>query len=146
MKAKKIKKKKVGIGIAIFLAICCIIGCPKSSEDKVNISTTESTVTTTIVTTLPPSERQTTTTQVVSTSKPKSKSKPAAQSKAATTIKVKEAPAQEKSNKNDIVYITNTGDRYHRAGCRFLESKAPINREDAINRGYTPCKTCKPDS
>ena len=131
MKAKRIKKKKVGIGIAIFLAICCIIGCPRSSEDKVDISTTESTATITIVTTLPPTERQTTTTQVVSTSKPKPKSKPAAQTK---------------SDKNDIVYITNTGDRYHRAGCRFLESKVPINREDAINRGYTPCKTCKPDS
>lgn len=144
---KKIKKKKVGIGIAIFLAICCIIGCPRTTEDKTNISTTELTVVTT-ATTQAPTERQTTTTKEAPTSKPKTKSKSAVstQSKPTTTIKAKEKPAQTKSNKDNIVYITNTGNRYHRESCRFLESKVPIDREEAINRGYSPCKTCKPDS
>jgi hypothetical protein len=45
----------------------------------------------------------------------------------------------------DIVHITRTGTKYHRAGCRYLSrSDIPISREDAIARGLTPCKVCKP--
>lgn len=44
-----------------------------------------------------------------------------------------------------IVYITNTGTKYHRAGCRYLsKSMIPISLSDAIARGYTPCSVCKP--
>jgi micrococcal nuclease len=54
----------------------------------------------------------------------------------------KEPPKQEQ---NDIVYITNTGKKYHRAGCRYLsKSSIPITRQEAIARGYTPCSVCKP--
>lgn len=43
------------------------------------------------------------------------------------------------------VYITNTGAKYHRAGCRSLsKSSIPISKEDAIARGYAPCGICKP--
>ena len=45
----------------------------------------------------------------------------------------------------DIVYITRTGERYHRGSCRYLsQSKIPIERQEAIARGYTPCKVCRP--
>jgi len=45
----------------------------------------------------------------------------------------------------DIVYITNTGAKYHRAGCRYLsKSSIPIERKEAISRGYTPCSVCRP--
>ncbi len=48
-------------------------------------------------------------------------------------------------NQNDIVYITKTGRKYHRAGCRYLSKSAiPIERKEAIARGYTPCSVCKP--
>ncbi len=47
--------------------------------------------------------------------------------------------------KPDIVYITRTGERYHRGSCHYLSrSKIPIERSEAIRRGYTPCKVCKP--
>jgi hypothetical protein len=45
----------------------------------------------------------------------------------------------------DIVHITRTGAKYHRAGCRYLaRSDIPISRKDAEARGYTPCSVCRP--
>lgn len=43
------------------------------------------------------------------------------------------------------VYVTRTGTRYHRAGCESLRrSKIPIDKADAIAKGYTPCQRCNP--
>lgn len=43
-----------------------------------------------------------------------------------------------------IVYITNTGDKYHRGTCRHLkESKIEKKLSEVINN-YAPCGTCKP--
>lgn len=43
------------------------------------------------------------------------------------------------------VYITNTGECYHRAGCRYLShSCIPISLADAKAQGYRPCSVCKP--
>jgi len=45
----------------------------------------------------------------------------------------------------DIVYVTRTGEKYHRAGCRYLsKSRIPMARDEAIRRGYTPCSVCRP--
>lgn len=42
-----------------------------------------------------------------------------------------------------IVYITNTGEKYHHGDCRHLKnSKIEISLDDAIAAGYTPCGTC----
>ena len=44
-----------------------------------------------------------------------------------------------------IVYITDTGSKYHRLGCRYLdESCHSITLEEAQRRGYEPCKVCNP--
>ncbi len=44
-----------------------------------------------------------------------------------------------------IVYITDTGTKYHRDGCRYLsESKIAIRLSEAIIRGYEPCSVCWP--
>lgn len=44
-----------------------------------------------------------------------------------------------------IVYITKTGTKYHRDGCRYLsKSKIAISLKDAIAEGYTPCSICRP--
>lgn len=44
-----------------------------------------------------------------------------------------------------IVYITETGSKYHRGGCRSLrKSKIRITLKEAKNQGYTPCKICRP--
>jgi competence protein ComEC len=43
------------------------------------------------------------------------------------------------------VYITNTGKKYHSAGCRYLsKSCIPISLSEAKAEGYTPCSRCNP--
>lgn len=43
------------------------------------------------------------------------------------------------------VYITDTGSKYHRNGCRYLnESKHAVSCSWATSNGYEPCKVCKP--
>jgi hypothetical protein len=43
------------------------------------------------------------------------------------------------------VYVTRTGKKYHRDGCRYLaSSKIPISLRDAKAKGYTACKVCHP--
>ena len=47
--------------------------------------------------------------------------------------------------KEQTVYITKTGKKYHRVWCRYLRhSKYAISKTEAIERGYTPCKVCRP--
>jgi len=48
-------------------------------------------------------------------------------------------------NKGDKVYVTETGKKYHREDCRYLDkSKIAMTKEDAIKKGYEPCDVCKP--
>ena len=45
----------------------------------------------------------------------------------------------------EIVYITETGEKYHRTGCQYLKNSArEIAREEAEARGLTPCGKCHP--
>ncbi len=45
----------------------------------------------------------------------------------------------------DVVYVTPTGERYHRAGCSRLHDEViPLVIDDAIEAGYTPCGSCNP--
>lgn len=54
----------------------------------------------------------------------------------------KEKPDLEEE-KGEIVHITNSGNKYHKAGCRFLKnSDIEISYEEAIAQGYEPCKVC----
>ena len=49
------------------------------------------------------------------------------------------------SNGDTIVYITRTGECYHRGSCRYLaKSKYEITLEEAVVRGYRACKVCEP--
>jgi len=42
------------------------------------------------------------------------------------------------------VYVTRTGAKYHRSGCRYLrQSKISISLSDA-KKSYDPCSVCKP--
>ena len=44
-----------------------------------------------------------------------------------------------------MVYITSTGTKYHRSGCRYLDkSKVEANIERVTDLGYEACKVCKP--
>ncbi|OQA02552.1 MAG: hypothetical protein BWY69_01017 [Planctomycetes bacterium ADurb.Bin401] len=43
-----------------------------------------------------------------------------------------------------IVYVTKSGTKYHRQGCRFLsKSSIPLELKEAKNK-YSPCRVCKP--
>ena len=43
------------------------------------------------------------------------------------------------------VYITKTGAKYHRSGCRYLaHSKIKKTLKWAKSHGYKPCKVCRP--
>jgi endonuclease YncB( thermonuclease family) len=43
-----------------------------------------------------------------------------------------------------VVYITRTGNRYHRAGCRFLARGATPIRLAEVGGKYQPCAACDP--
>jgi hypothetical protein len=52
---------------------------------------------------------------------------------------------QQTQTKEQIVYVTKTGKKYHTATCRFLaKSKIPMALKDAKAKGYTPCSVCRP--
>ena len=55
--------------------------------------------------------------------------------------------ASNKTNNNETqVYITYTGKKYHRDGCRYLKSRIASTVSKAQSSGLTPCKVCKPPS
>lgn len=48
-------------------------------------------------------------------------------------------------SKETVVYITKTGEKYHKDGCRYLrQSKIKTTKKEAVKKGYGACKVCKP--
>jgi len=48
---------------------------------------------------------------------------------------------------SQTVYITKTGEKYHKESCGHLrKSSISIELEEAVERGYVACKVCKPAS
>ena len=64
---------------------------------------------------------------------------------AAPPIVVSAAQAVAKQTPEQItVYVTRTGQKYHRDGCRYLSrSKIPMSLKEAAKR-FTPCSVCRP--
>ncbi len=59
-----------------------------------------------------------------------------------TVAQIESAPSTD--TQSITVYITRTGSKYHRNGCRYLsKSKIPITLSDA-KQHYGPCSVCKP--
>lgn len=49
------------------------------------------------------------------------------------------------ATKEQVVYITKTGKKYHKGSCHHLKkSKIEIKKAKAKELGYTACGTCKP--
>ena len=47
------------------------------------------------------------------------------------------------NSESEVVYRTETGERYHRKGCTHLsESCIEVTLEQAVQAGLTPCGTC----
>ncbi|AZV59035.1 MBL fold metallo-hydrolase [Clostridium sp. AWRP] len=60
-------------------------------------------------------------------------------------VSQQQSSAQSSSNQSETVYITKTGHKYHRAGCKYLaRSQIPISLGQAESEGYTPCSKCNP--
>ena len=46
-------------------------------------------------------------------------------------------------DQSETVYVTNYGNKYHRAGCRYLKkSQIPMSLSEAKRQGYTACSVC----
>ena len=62
----------------------------------------------------------------------------------AGTAVSKAAPAaQSAPTARETIFVTRTGKKFHREGCRYLaKSKIPISRQDVAARGYSPCSVC----
>lgn len=70
-------------------------------------------------------------------------STPAPQPAAQKTVSQPTSPPAQK--KDVTVYVTRTGKKYHRDGCRYLsKSQIPISLSDAKAEGYGPCSVCNP--
>ncbi|XOQ45359.1 MAG: hypothetical protein ACFWTN_13075 [Clostridium sp.] len=66
-------------------------------------------------------------------------------SNATSTIAQDNSNVLTDSNGDTIVYITDTGTKYHTSTCRYVsKSKYAITLEEAKEKGYTPCKVCNP--
>ena len=49
------------------------------------------------------------------------------------------------SSASYTVYITDYGQKYHAAGCRYLKkSSIAISKSEAIQKGYSACSECNP--
>lgn len=64
---------------------------------------------------------------------------------ATAPVNVTPEPPQQTEPQTITVYITNTGAKYHRDGCRYLsKSRIPIELKSAQVSGYTACSVCRP--
>ena len=68
----------------------------------------------------------------------------AAEQEAARIAAEQAAAAQAADPSSQTVYITNTGEKYHRDGCRYLKSRIETTLGAAVAQGYKPCKVCNP--
>lgn len=45
----------------------------------------------------------------------------------------------------ETVYVTKTGNKYHRSTCRYVKkSKIAMTKSEAQKKGYKACSVCKP--
>jgi len=63
---------------------------------------------------------------------------------ASTALEVSAAAESSTTEAVQTVYVTYSGGKYHRDGCRYLsKSRIPISLDDAYAR-YAPCSVCNP--
>ncbi len=54
------------------------------------------------------------------------------------------SPNASDTDGDTVVYVTATGDKYHRSDCGHLRSKFKTTLLDAVIAGYDPCEHCAP--
>jgi micrococcal nuclease len=55
-------------------------------------------------------------------------------------------PAPSKPSADEVVYVTRTGTKYHRAGCRALAKSATAIRLGEVAGKYEACELCRPSA
>ena len=149
-----LEKKVLLAAIVIFIFLFIVISIGASNEKK-EISTTtinQTTESTSIYEYIDESELDDTTTsdfeemetdefipEVETTETTTKESTKETTTKPTTT---KEVTTTTEEYIEDVVYITNTGSKYHNYGCRHLKSVIEITLSQAKARGYAPCGTC----
>lgn len=127
--------------IMILFLVPVLFGC--GSATTTTLTPVTSSVPSTATSAATPSEPPTTTTLAPTTTQAPSTTMTARR----TTTTVKKVTTTEAANQDAslIVYVTETGEKYHRDGCSSLsKSKIEISLADAKAEGYTPCSRCKP--
>lgn len=70
---------------------------------------------------------------------------PAAEPEATAPAAEPVAVPADDAGDDETVYITDSGKKYHAAGCRYLKhSSHPISKSQAQAEGYQPCSVCNP--
>ena len=60
-----------------------------------------------------------------------------------TSIQKSQPSPTSQNTNSSIVYVTRTGEKYHKSSCSYLrQSKIEINLSDAKRHGYTSCSRC----
>lgn len=119
--------------VALFVTACGETPTTAPPSQEIQETTPE--------TTQPQTEQSTITEPTPSQEQATTKATPPAP--AVTTSKPAPPPVVEKQEVT--VYVTRTGAKYHRSGCRYLaRSCIPISLEDAKASGYGPCSVCGP--
>lgn len=68
-----------------------------------------------------------------------------AQTQAQTEAQTQQQTQQQtQENSDPIVYITNSGSKYHRSGCRTLKSSKIEKHLSEVRGKYGPCGICNP--
>jgi hypothetical protein len=111
-----------------------------STPDSTTTETPEEVDTSTELKETEPPEEITLSSTPIQNTAPDNTPAPSAQTTEAPTVSTPDAtPAAV------MVYITNTGKKYHRSTCRYLnKSRIEISLENAKARGYDSCSVCNP--
>lgn len=132
------KAAPIVIVVLILTVVLTMKSCSKSNivinNNAVPVLQTEPTA---IPETIKPTQEQSEFETSLTTTVETSTLKPEAETEATTYI----------VDPKHAVYISKSGDKYHFADCYHIniDNCTMISEEQAINLGYEPCKTCRPD-
>jgi len=140
------RKQIISLVLMLSILLTMAIGCGSSAKTTSNPPSTPTVQQSTVVppttsqpTTVTPTA-QPTTTQTTTVAPTTQTTQPA--TKPATT---NVAQPVQTNTQSQTVYTTNTGSKYHSAGCRYLaKSCIPITLANAKASGLGPCSVCNP--
>lgn len=132
----------------IFAVAICLAGCASTGEDgsSSSLSSSPSSSTSSHVTSSSASSSSSSIQSSAPSSSAASSKSTVNSSKPAAPPSSSAAPAApaEPEKKSVTVYVTESGKKYHSAGCQYLKkSSIPISLDDAKGK-YSPCSKCNP--